>query len=256
MIAFGCCLHLDREKLLALHDAGYTFYEENLMKVAETPEEELKAFSAFADSLGMACRAMNCMFPGELPLLTCDEKEIRRYLANALPKAKIFKPDVLILGSGKARAIPESMTREQAEHIFCERLREVILPMCEAYGFRVAIEELRREECNFLNTCGEVTRIVRRVNSPSLGLLLDYYHAVLGGDTLPAMASYGNEIFHIHMASPANSRAFPNTADASSMKAFFVMLSEIGYDGTVSLEGRAEGDFASAVREALRVMKA
>lgn len=256
MTTFGCCLHLDREKLSALREAGYTCYEDALTRVADTPEEELKAFRDFADGLGMTCVSMNGMFPGELPLLTCAPEAIKAYLEKALPKAEILSPGVIVLGSGKARAIPEEMTREQAEDIFCERLKNVILPMCEQYGFRVAIEELRREECNFLHTCGEVMNIVRRVNRPSLGLLLDYYHAVLGGDTPDMMAECGSSIFHVHMASPINDRAFPTDMDTPAMKDFFAMLARIGYQGCVSLEGKAAGDFASSVREAIRVMKA
>ena len=76
--------------------------------------------------------------------------------------------------------------------------------------------------------------IIRAVNLPNIKLLLDYFHAILGGDTLEQLATYGDDIVHVHLASPINERSVPRENDLEDCRKFFAMLNSIGYKGAVA----------------------
>jgi len=255
---FCCCIgYKDFAKLEAMKKAGYTCYETALNGLENMPEEEIAAFAEKAKEMGMACVSHNCMFPGRLTLHKGPESyaELTEYMEKVFAKAKPLGSPVVVLGSGGARKIPEGMTKEQATESFIALLRDCIAPCAEKWGIIIAIEELRAAECDFINTCREAMEIIRAVNHPNVKLLVDYFHAALGGDTNEEIASYGDTIAHVHIASPKRDRAFPNNEDFDDVKGFFDALKKAGYDGPVSLEGKAVGEFDACINESIDAMK-
>ena len=97
--------------------------------------------------------------------------------------------------------------------------------------------------------------VIRAVDAPEVRLMVDYYHAMLGGDRLEEIASYGDMIRHVHIASVRNKRHFPMIDDVGDCRGFFAALKAAGYTGCVSLEGSDGGNFESSIAEAITVMK-
>ncbi len=255
---FSCCIGLkDFERLEILKKVGYTHYETGLSRLVDESDEDIAKFDAKAKELGMGCVSLNAMFPSTIPLLRGPESypEITEYMEMAFAKAKPLGAKVIVLGSGGARKIPDDMTKEEATERFIALCRDCIAPCAEKWGLTIVIEELRAEECNFINSCKEAMEIIRAVNKPSIQLLVDYYHAVLGGDTMEEIASYGDAIKHVHIASPKRERCFPNEEDAADVKDFFEALKKAGYDGGVSLEGKSVPPYDECVALSLDVMK-
>ena len=254
---YCCCIGLDPNKLEILHKHGYECYETGFSGVAGAPDEKIAAMKAKADELGMTCASHNGMFPGDVRLLGGPEEygRINEYLERAFEKAKPLGSPVIVLGSGSARKIPDDMSLDEAKERFTAMLSDVVAPQAKKHGVTIAIEELRREECNFINNCREAMELIRTVNKPEIQLLVDYYHAILGGDKLGEIASYGDAIRHVHIASPKNSRRYPMIDDIGDCRSFFAALRAAGYDGAISLEGSDGGNFESAVAEAISVMR-
>ncbi len=255
---YCCCIGLEAlNRLEILHAHGYTCYETGFSALQKAPEEKILALRDKAAELGMTCVSHNGMFPAEVPLLRGPEgyDDVRAYLEETFEKAKPLGSPVVVLGSGKAREIPEGMTKEEAFDRFAALLRDVVGPMAAERGITIAIEELRRQECNFINNCREAMELIRAVNHPSIKLLIDYFHSMLGGDKLEELASYGDAIAHVHIASPKNDRRYPNINDLADCRGFFAALKSAGYDGPISLEGSDGGNFESAIAEAISVMK-
>ena len=254
-----CCVGTNIERIELASKAGYKYCEIAFTDLAFKTDEDITALGEKIKSLGLKVLAANCMFSPKMRLLEGEEgyPSIREHLEKALPRAKELGVPVVILGSGDARKIPEGMTKEEAEDRFVAVIKDVIAPMFAEYGIMIGLEELRAEECNFINTCKEVMEIIRRVNLPNVKLLLDFYHAILGGDTLEELETYGTEnIVHVHYGSPVNERRAPKYGvDDHLIKEYFTMLKKIGYDGGFSLEA-TYGDFESEAKEALSVMTA
>ena len=255
---FACCIGLESlARLEILKKHGYEAYETGFSALTNAPDEKIAALAEKSRELGMPCVSHNGMFPGDIGLLSGREvySKVDEYLDKTFEKAKPLGSPIVVLGSGKAREIPEGMSTDEAKERFEALLSDVIAPSAKRHGVTIAIEELRREECNFINNCREAMEIIRDVNKPEIQLLIDYYHSMLGGDKLPELASYGSAIRHVHIASPKNARKFPNIDDVGDCRGFFAALKLAGYDGAISLEGSDGGNFESAIAEAIRVMK-
>jgi len=255
---FCCCINLNAlDRLEKLHELGYTCYETGLAALENAAEEDIAKLAAKAEELGMPCVSHNGMFPPSVTLLRGPESypEITAYMEKVFSKAKPLGAKVIILGSGGARKIPDGMTKEEATERFIALCRDCISPCAEKYGLTIGIEELRAAECNFINSCKEAMEIIRAVNKPNIQLLVDYFHAALGGDTNEEIASYGDAIAHVHIASPKRNRAWPNEEDFEDVKGFFAALKAAGYDGPVSLEGSCVGDLTECLTTAIDVMQ-
>lgn len=255
---FACCIGLESlARLEILKKHGYEAYETGFSALTNAPDEKIAALAEKSRELGMPCVSHNGMFPGDIGLLSGREvySKVDEYLDKTFEKAKPLGSPIVVLGSGKAREIPEGLSTDEAKERFEALLSDVIAPSAKRHGVTIAIEELRREECNFINNCREAMEIIRDVNKPEIQLLIDYYHSMLGGDKLPELASYGSAIRHVHIASPKNARKFPNIDDIGDCRGFFAALKLAGYDGAISLEGSDGGNFESAIAEAIKVMK-
>ena len=253
---YSCCIDYNPERVRLLKKYGYECYEGSLSALTGKTEEFLKDFRNVTDSVGVYSVSHNGMFPGDFRLLEKGEySRISEYLDQVFYKSSILGTKTIVLGSGGARRIPDGMFKDDAIKRFCEVLNEIILPKAEEYGKRIAIEELRKEETNFINNCREAMEIINEVNTDRLGLLIDYYHAILGGDTKEDFISFGKKIFHVHMASPKDNRLYPRMKNLEDLKEFFDALNKADYTGAVSLEGGDGGNFEKAIEEAITVMK-
>ncbi len=237
IFSFCCAINADNAK--AMYDLGYTGTESTVFCINDLDDAAFAEFLAKTKEYKLNYVSANGMFPASVPLLQGEAgyAKVTEYLERVFPRIVALGIPVVVLGSGGARKIPEGMSKEEATDRFCALLTDVISPMAAKYGITIAIEELRKEECNFINSCKEAMEIIRRVNLPNIKLLVDYYHAILGGDTLEELATYGDNIVHVHIASPKNKRYIPLESDYEDCVAFFRMLKSIGYKGAISFEG-------------------
>lgn len=254
---FCCCVGLNTDRLPILKKHGLEYCEPAISAIASADDEKFNEFLAKKNELGLKCASANGMFPGDIPLLEgkAGYGKISEYLDHAFSRCQALGVPVGILGSGKAREIPEGMSKEEATERFCALLSDVVSPYAEKYGIIVGIEELCAQECNFINSCKEAMEIIRAVNVPNVKLLLDYYHAIHGGDTLEELESYNDNIVHVHISSTINDRMVPMDCDLDACREFFSMLKRIDYKGAVSIEARF-GDFDSDIETAVKTMNA
>jgi D-psicose/D-tagatose/L-ribulose 3-epimerase len=118
----------------------------------------------------------------------------------------------------------------------------------QARGIRLAIEYLNRFENYFLTTAEQNRRFVQAVNHPSCKMMFDSFHAhIEEKDQASAIAQGGSEIIHVHVSE--NDRGTPGTGQVH-WGSFFGGLSQIGYDGYMTIEafGRALPALAAATR--------
>ncbi len=256
---FSACVPMgtERERFPIMKKLGFNHAEPAFSAMYGATEEQVDDFIAAMNEYGITCPTANGMFIEEIKLLEGKESysKVGEYLDFVFSRAKKFGVQIGILGSGSARTIPEGMSKEEANERFCALLTDVVSPYAKKYDIIVGIEELRAQECNFINSCREAMEIIRAVNLPNIKLLVDYFHAILGGDTLEQIATYKDDIVHVHLASPINKRSVPRENDLEDCRAFFAMLNNIGYKGVVSLEGSYYNDFESDITLAIDVMK-
>lgn len=242
---FGVCINLAEElekktlneHLEQIRSAGYDYVEANLAALENTSEEELAQIQAALEKTGLSCLRANCFFPGTVRLTGPESspEALAPYLKKILAKAEKLGVQVIVLGSGGARRVPEGYDRKAAEEDFAACARAAS-DAAASHHIRIALEHLNPKETNLLTTIEETVQSMQQIQHPACGFLFDYYHVDLQTDDIRQVPAHSDRLFHVHTALPS-SRLFPFPEDASTMQPFFQVLKEAGYNGTVSLEG-------------------
>jgi len=112
----------------------------------------------------------------------------------------------------------------------------------------VAIEPLRRQESNILNTGGEALEMVRAAKHANVRMIIDYYHLREENEDPKVLETGQREIVHLHFANP-HGRVWPHDLNEDDHYIdFFRYLKKIGYSGGISVEGKGtfENDGAAS----------
>ena len=214
---------------------GFDYVEFPMMNFSGLSDAE---FSKIVDAVRansleslVACN----FFPGSVRLVgkELDTERIATYLDEILPKVAKIGIGKIILGSGPARTFGPDQTRDEAFAQFADVLKNVILPRTKKYGILVCIEPFERNYCNLIISVLEGLELVETVNDPGLELMVDLYHMLSNGEPFDEIRQSFPHIKHVHIAGP--DRRVPEDTDSYIFKALRI-LSELGYDGTVSFE--------------------
>jgi len=230
------------ENIPDFKECGYDYIELPLAQVMDlSPEDFTKMYQQIE---GIAVEVCNNFFPPSVRL-TGEEHNLEKtleYVKRATQRAATMGVEVIVLGSGGAKNIPEGFPYARAKEQFTAllyKLQDIVAPL----GITVVLEPLNSLESNFVLTAAEGLEIVKEVNCDNIKLLVDYYHMRMENESLEVLAKAGKDIRHLHIAAK-DGRVFPHENDGEDYKPFFDSLKAIGYDARISVEG-----FSKNVRE-------
>jgi sugar phosphate isomerase/epimerase len=140
-----------------------------------------------------------------------------------------------------------SLSRPEAWRRMCHGL-EQILPLAEAHRVRLALEPhhpMYTDTMAVLNTLPKAVALVRELDSPWLGLLLDVYHTWWSYDVLDEYAEAADLIFNVHiddwrhpMRDLVLDRALPGEG-VMPLVELLRAIAATGYDGWYEIEVRS-----------------
>jgi 2-keto-myo-inositol isomerase len=171
-------------------------------------------------------------------------------------------PYIVVVPSPRPPAV------EQA-HVIAESVRVLreLSDIAEWHQVNLAFEFLGFSDCS-VRTVAECDEIVRQVNRPNVGLVVDTFHFYVGGSSLDDLARISPErlfIFHINDAEDRpreelqdQHRLLPGEG-ILPLKAIWRRLQKIGYDRVISVElfrpeywERNPAELAVQAREAVK----
>jgi sugar phosphate isomerase/epimerase len=240
----------------ALEAAGADYVEFGVgITVPEGDEAEFEALRSALANHRIKPEAFNGFIPGSHRITgpEVDFARLMNYATIALTRCKALGGEVVVLGSGKARATPEGFDPAKAEQQFIEFCREVG-PVAQSTSITIAIEPLNTKEDNLVNTVEHGARIVDAVAHPNIQLLADLYHIAEDKEPLENVRNAGSRLVHTHLADIG--RVAPGYAGngEEDFVGFFKALRAAGYDSRCSFEGKFE-DIGTQVKPALDLMK-
>lgn len=238
MIKLGVCTSPDNIALV--EKAGFDFIEIGFSWLAGLSEEEYQKALSQVRAAGIGAEAANGMVPGEIKLVgpDADEAKIRQYLDKAFARGSEMGIRVVVFGSGGARSVPQGFPHAEAWRQIARYLK-IVSEYCVLYNMELAIEPLRRAECNILNYVTEGTILSALLNLPGIGVLGDTHHMNCGGEPNSALSQAGVYLKHVHIShsmGDEGGRDFPYPGDGADYKALFEELKNAGYEGRVSIE--------------------
>lgn len=260
---FGCCLNMvagtpdgtGLERLEEARRAGFDYVE---LPLAELTALETTQFLNIVERMrrsGPPCEACNNFFPRDIRLTGpgAERAAALDYARNALGRAAALGAKTVVFGSGPAKTVPEGFPIEEGWRQVAELLRE-LAPLAEEHGMIIAIEPLRRVECNLVNTYREGCALAEAVDRPQVRVLVDYYHLCQENEPEAHVRAQGRWLSHVHLARPEG-RGYPGTNDGHDYGAFFAALEGAGYDGRISCEAYSQR-FEQDARDALALLRA
>lgn len=170
-----------------------------------------------------------------LTLLNADEEiaeQAYQKLLSLIDFAAAVGAPTVTIGSFRGRITGEY---KDAESRFARMLSEAGEYARKSLT-RIAIEPLNRYESNFIHNTREGLDFLELVDHPSVGLLIDTYHANIeeSSRTQPFVdASKAGKLFHVHIAD--NNRLPPGLGLIEFDKVINV-LEKLGYTGFISAE--------------------
>ena len=236
--------------------AGCAYVEESVRSflVPERPEAEFQEKLGLLDGSPLPVLACNGFLPEALKSVGpgARHEEIIAFAETAFRRAKRAGVTHIVFGSSGSRNIPEGFSRAEARRQFV-RLLERLGPVARTYGIVVAVEPLRRAECNFINTVAEGAAIVREAGDPSIRLLADIYHMLCEDEGPESLLAAGPLLAHCHIAEEEG-RAAPGV-HCQDFTPYLEALRRTGYAGAISFEGRFS-DLAAELPAAVRALEA
>lgn len=260
---FGCCLNMVAEgpdgtgieHLQELAAAGYDYVELPLAEMMALSLEERDAIREELKRTNIPCETCNNFFPGTIRLTgeEADLDAIMEYVEQALAFAGSLGVKRVVFGSGKAKNLPEGFPREKGYRQVVELLKRVD-KIAAAQDITIAIEPLRKAECNLINSFEEGCRLAEDVGGSNVRVLVDFYHLTEEGEPVSHLRELGEKyLAHVHFANPEG-RVYPTHQDKEKYREFAQALKEVGYDLRVSCEAYTD-NYAKSAGEALEVLK-
>jgi D-psicose/D-tagatose/L-ribulose 3-epimerase len=190
-----------------------------------------------AESLGL-----QLMGGGSLPVdkeLLSEEPEQRReaieYMKSLVQKVHALGSEFYggIIYAPFSKRTGKPPTREELERS-AQGLREVAR-YAQGFGINVGLEPANRYETYLINTIGAALRLADAIGEANVGILLDTFHCSIEEKSMyGAVAAAGSRLYHVHVCD--NDRGTPGTG-LVRWEDLFKGIKDIGYDGTVTIEG-------------------
>lgn len=251
-VEVGYCSPL--KDLEAVKAAGFDYAELRTSEVAALSDAEFEAVAPRLEQLQLATPVSNLFVPKEVRLTgpTIDPEQQLAYVRKAFERMSRLGVRIIVFGSSAARNFPEGFPKDEAFRQlvdFCKRIG----PEARARGITVAIEPLRRQESNIINSAAEGLELVLAVADPNIDLMIDYYHLAQEREDPAIVLRAKDHIRHLHIANPAG-RVFPLRAEESDYAPFFENLKKIGYKARISVEASTK-DFAAEAPRAIALLR-
>ena len=251
MILLGVCAGW--QKAAKIKEAGFDYIELSLSELASFSEEEYRKVKEALDKSGLPVYAANSMLPGRYCLYT-EEGAIGalEFLETAYRRAHELGIKRIVFGSGAARMRPETVPEDEAYACLAAFLKQAS-QIAKKNDLLIAVEPLRREECNIINTVADGRRLAALADCENVRVLADLYHMAAGKEDLDTLL-VPPTVIHTHIAE-SEKRSFPREGDGSDTlyESFFRNLKKAGYEGGVSVEGQSE-DFEADIKAAFEIL--
>ena len=234
--------------------AGADYVEWAVGAVMSSQEEWQRLQDLVADA-PLKPEAFNSFLPPSQRITGPDVRfdQTLDYATEAMRRCRALGAEVIVLGSGGARRVPDGWAPTRALDQFETFCRE-LGPRAAQHDITVVIEPLNQTEDNLVNSVAAGAAIVDAVDHPNIRLLADFYHMFHDDEPVANVAKVGDRLRHAHLADLG--RVAPGCASEgeADFLGFFRALDAAGYDARCSFEGKTH-DLASQAKAIIAHMK-
>jgi len=230
----GVCSAADNAALIK--KAGFDYIELPVFSYARLTEAEFDVLKTELAGVGLPVHAANFFFPADLKVTgpDVDTVAVMDYCRVAVSRSLELGVEILTVGSGKSRYCPDGFPKETAVKQFGNWLL-YIADLLGAADCTVAVEPIRYQSTNILNTLEECHSLVLRLEHPHVKVMTDFQQLRAQGDSFDALTNIGSGLAHAHI-SDSHTLHCPASGSEDQYDQFFNTLRACGYVGALSVE--------------------
>ena len=235
----------DFHLLPRIEDAGFDGVE---IPILDPAVFEADRIGRELDRVGLARTAV-AIVPGGASLASSDREARQRahdHVAGAIAAARDLGAEILAGPMYTPVGFLTGQRRTPEEWRWAVDGWQRLSDVAAGAGVEVALEPLNRFETYFLNTAADAAGFCREVGSPSVGILVDTFHANIEEKSLAAaLREAGPHLKHVHVSE--NDRGVPGTGHVAWPE-LFETVAALGYDRWMTIEsfGFAAGPLSAA----------
>ena len=234
LVQIGYCTPV--RNIDAAKTAGFDYVELGTTEIATMSDADFERAAEQIARSGISVPVTNLFLPATLKVTgpDVDREQQMQYVKKAFDRLARLGTRIVVFGSGGARRVPDGFPRRQAFDQLVDFGRRAAAE-ARAHGITIAVEPLRREETNIVNSAAEGLELVEAIHDPAFELMIDFYHLASEREDPSIIVRAKDHLRHIHMANPRG-RVFPQDWSEYDYAPFFAKLREIGYSGRISVE--------------------
>jgi len=251
-VQVGYCSNL--KMIDAAKAAGFDYLELGTSEIAGLSDEEFEKTAVRLKALGLPVPVTNLFVPASIKLTGPDVNVAQQmeYVRKAFGRLRRLGTTIVVFGSGGARRIPDGFARDEAWKQLVDFGRRAAEEGSQ-YGITIAIEPLRRQESNIINTAAEGLDLVKAIGHPNFQLMIDFYHLASEQEDPAIVLHAKDHLRHLHTANPQG-RVFPLKWEEFDYTPFLANLRAIGYAGRISVEASTK-DMAAEGPQAIALLR-
>jgi sugar phosphate isomerase/epimerase len=251
-VQVGYCTPL--RNIEAAKAAGFDYVELSTSEIAGLSDADFEQAAARVQQAEIPVPATNLFLPAALKVTgpNIDADQQMAYVKKAFARLARLGTQIVVFGSGGARQVPDGFPKDQAFRQLVE-FGKRIAPEARARGITVAVEPLRRQETNIINSAAEGLTLVNAIDDAGFQLMVDFYHLASEKEDPAIILRAGAHIRHLHVANPEG-RVFPLKWEEYDYAPFFAALRKLGYDKRISVEASTK-DFPVEAPQAIALLR-
>jgi sugar phosphate isomerase/epimerase len=236
-------------------DFGFDYYEPEVAEIAQMDDAQFAAWKERVVASPIRCRSFRS-FIRRLQVVgenvSAHEEELKDYLEQNLDRCRQLGGRIVVWGSAGSRKVPDGFDRDKAWQQI-QSFLHLAGDIAQKNNLIIAIEPLRKQESNIINTAEQALQLVHEVNHSNVKMIVDFYHLRQENEDPDVIRLAQKEIVHLHFANPEG-RRWPRSASEDPLYSrFFSLIKEIGYQGGLSIEGN--GTFENDAEASLGFFK-
>jgi len=228
---------------------GFDYFEPAAAAVAALSPPAFADFEKRVSQSRLRCECFNSFIRSLLVVgPAVDRDALTAYMNSTLDRCRALGAGIVVWGSAGSRNVPEGYSRDEAWRQIRSFLR-LAGDIAQSRKIVIAIEPLRQQESNIINSGAEALRLVREVDHPCVKMIIDYYHLRQENEDPAILEQARDAIVHLHFANP-NGRVWPKTPGEDPLYGrFFELVKKTGFRGGLSIEGTGtfEADAAASL---------
>ena len=215
-VQVGFCTSL--ANIDAAKTAGFDYVELATSEIAGLSDAAFEQAATHIRQAGISTPAANLFLPATVKVTgaAIDQAQQMAYVRKAFARLSRLGTQIVVFGSGGARMVPEGFPKDRAFQQLVEFGRR-IAPEARAHGITIAIEPLRHEETNIINSAAEGLDLVNAIGDANFQLMIDFYHLSSEKEDPAIIGRAGAHIRHLHMANP-DGRVFPRSVEDTTTR--------------------------------------